>query len=270
MRYLVFEGGFLLISTAVVIRRILNGFFAFNRKICDKIEPLMPQTKVNLFDSYEKVVAHYMNSRPFQVVIDVGGGKKCPFAKYRNPVASPRILCIDVSAEEMQYNHDVDGKIVANLMHGLPFGDENVDLIVSRSVLEHLDNLSSFIVDAKRVLKKDGYLIHLFPSKFALFAIINQMLPAPLSRRLLYFFLPNTKGICGFPALYDKCYYSAMSRLLKSRGFTVVDIVTSYYQSRYFDFFAPAFLVSGLYEIMAEIANVKNLGAYLLVVAKKE
>ena len=78
-----------------------------------------------------------MNSRPNQIIVDVGGGKSCTFAQYRDPTQKARIIVGDVSQEELDYNIDVDEKKVANIARGLPFETEEVDLIVSRFVLEH-------------------------------------------------------------------------------------------------------------------------------------
>lgn len=77
-------------------------------------------------------------------------------------------------------------------------------------------------------------------------------------------------GICGFPAFYDKCYYSAIKQLLGKHGFEIIEIKLSYYQSRYFNFFFPLFLISVIYEILLMVMGVKDLCAYILVVARKK
>lgn len=100
-----------------------------------------------------------MNLKHNQIVVDVGGGKSCPFAKYKDPKMRTKIIAVDVSSEEMENNHDVDEKRVANIIQGLPFENEEVDLIVSRSALDH------FVINSKKVLKRNGYFIHLFPSR---------------------------------------------------------------------------------------------------------
>ena len=248
----------------------LRKFFAANRELCKKIEPYLPQAQTKIFDLYEKVVAQYMNSRAGQTVVDVGGGKSCAFAKYRDPAQKARIIAVDISEEELKHNTDVEEKKVANIEHGLPFGAEEVDLIVSRSVLEHLERLDDFVANSKQALKKGGYFIHLFPSKFAPFSLINQALPHTLSRRVLHFLIPESKGIGGFPTFYKYCYYSGINELLKKHDFEIVDIHLGYYQQEYFYFFAPLFLVNALYEALIQALGAKNLGAYLLVIARKK
>jgi hypothetical protein len=106
------------------------------------------------------------------------------------------------------------------------------------------------------------------PCKFALFAIINQLLPKKVSRYLLDKFTTNPERL-GFVAYYDKCYYSAFTSLLKSHGFKIIDMRLSYRSSGYFSFFVPIFILSAIYEFVVKTLNLKNLSSYLLVVAKK-
>jgi SAM-dependent methyltransferase len=248
---------------------MLRRFFDVNRRASVWVESRLPQARVDLFPLYETIVAKYMNARPGQLVADVGGGRSCPFAKDRLPELRTRIVAVDVSEEEIKHNHDVDETRVANIMERLPFAPGEVDMIVSRSVLEHLTDLESFVANSHTALKSGGYFIHLIPARYAPFAVINRALPAWFSKKVLYFFHPKVKGICGFPAFYDRCSHSAFTRVLDAQGFEVEDSIVSYYQSRYYDFFFPAYLLSALYEMVAKASGQKDLAAYLLIVARK-
>jgi SAM-dependent methyltransferase len=247
---------------------MLSAFFAANQKVADKVERYLPQAKTNIFELYVDVISGYLNTEPIQVVVDVGGGKSCPFAKHKDPTKT-KIIAVDLSEEELQYNRDVDEKRVADITKSLPFEMEEVDLIVSRSVLEHISDLENFVANSERVLRESGHFIHLFPSKFAPFALINQALPNSLARKILYFLRPDSKGILGFPAFYNRCYYSGIRRLVEEHNFEVVTIQLSYYQSSYFNFFLPLYLASALYEMVVRALGVKNLAAYVLLVARK-
>lgn len=246
---------------------MLRKFFTANKKVCSLIGPYLPQAQTNIFALYDKTVAHYMNTKVEQIIVDAGGGKDCTFAKYRDANCGTRIIAVDTSAEELVHNDDVDEKRVGDLTARLPFDSAEVDLIVSRSVLEHLEDLESFISDSERVLKSGGYSIHLLPSRFAPFVLINRALPHTLSRKVLYFFNPESKG--GYPAFYDNCYHSGIRRLLAKYGFEIVDERFSYYQSPYFRFFVPFFLVSALYEMVIWVLGARDLAAYVLIVARK-
>jgi len=248
---------------------MLRRFIDANRRLSRRIEPWLPQAREDLFGVYENVVARYMNERPHQLIADVGGGKSCPFARYRYAGSGTRIVAVDVAEDEIRENHDVDETRVADIMHELPFGDGEVDLVVSRSVLEHLTDLEAFVAAAHRVLKAGGYSIHLLPSRNAPFAAINRALPPRLSRRILYFLQPQVAGICGFPAFYDHCSDSALTKVFSRQGFEVVERRISYYQSRYFDFLVPLFVLSAAYEMLVRAVGARDLAAYVMIVARK-
>jgi hypothetical protein len=106
------------------------------------------------------------------------------------------------------------------------------------------------------------------PGRWAPFAVINRMLPHALSRRLLHFLHPDAIGIGGFPAFYDACSVGAITRVLESNGFVVDECRVSYYQSGYFTFFVPGYLLSAAYEIVLHAIDARSLAAYIIVIAR--
>lgn len=248
---------------------MLGRFLEANREASRYLEARLPQARVNTQTIYRETVAEYMNARPGQVVVDVGGGKSCSFADRRRPELGTKIIAVDVSAEELAVNEDADEKHVADVTGGLPLGDEEADLVVSHSVLEHLTSVRPFVADTRRVLKPGGYTIHRFPSKLAPFSVANRLLPRELSRRLLKALIPGSSGRLGFPAYYDRCTDHGMRRLLEEEGFEVVGSRVSYYQSDYFEFALPVYLVSALYELVVSALRLRPLAATVVVVARK-
>ncbi len=59
-------------------------------------------------------------------------------------------------------------KVIAPDPYRLPFPDEWFDVVVSTSVLEHVQNKPEVFKELKRVLRKGGVGLHLFPSKYYL------------------------------------------------------------------------------------------------------
>lgn len=249
---------------------MFKSFIQINKEVSLKIARLFPHTKVDPWGRYEKVVSEYMNSIPDCIVIDVGGGRKCPLAKRLQLGKKIKLIAVDISLEELKENRDVDNRVSIDVMDGLPFHDNSVDIITSRMLLEHLPDISIFVSEAKRVLKKGGYFINIFPSKFSPFAIINQLLPGSFSKRLLYAIYPESKGLGGFPSYYNKCYYSVFKPLLMRNNFKITGVSFGYYQSSYYSFFVPFFIVSMLYELLISSFEVKNLCDTLVFVAKKD
>ncbi len=256
-------------GTKSVIIRAANAFVALNRKASERLEASLPQV-LDIFTRYVEAVKDVINARPRNaVVVDIGGGTTCPLAHALKPDGNTILIALDISRDQLRRNIDFKGKLVADVVKSLPFGNGTIDLITSRSVLEHLGDVGDFVRHSSDVLKPGGYWIHVFPSKFAPFAVINQLLPKAWSRTLLGALFPSQKGICGFPALYNRCYYSAMVNLLHRNGFDRVDVVPSYYQSQYFSFCFPLFVCSAAYELLVRLLGLRNLAAYLLVVARK-
>jgi ubiquinone/menaquinone biosynthesis C-methylase UbiE len=250
-------------------RSVLSGFLAYNRVLSARIEPHLPHAKPKIGPLYTETVARYLASEGDQLVVDIGGGRKCHFARYKRSGANTRIIAVDISEEQLRQNRDVDDKILADATSSLPFDDAQVDLIASRFLLEHLRTIDGLVRESARVLKPGGYSIHAFPSKFAPYALINRALSDEFARRLLHFLRPNTKAGCGFPAYYDRCYYSAIEKLLRESGLEVIEARFSYYQSQYFKFLLPLYLTSVCYELLLRAVGAKNLCPYTVIVARK-
>jgi len=248
---------------------MLKKFITLNKTACKKLRDHLPQAKTNIFELYEKVVTEYLNLKRDQIIVDVGGGKYCPFAEHKDPTQNAKIITVDLSEEQVRENHDVDEKLIANIMRPLPFKDHRIDLVVSRAVLEHLEDLEAFLIESTRVLKANGYCIHAFSSKFAPFAIINQLLPRKLSKQLLLYVRPEVKDFAGFPAYYNKCFYSSIKSLFQKHGYEIVEIRLNYFQTSYFSFFVPFFVIMAIYEMLLQYIRARDLCAHILIVAKK-
>jgi SAM-dependent methyltransferase len=246
----------------------LQTFFELNRRASSHVGRRLPQARPNVQLLYEETVARYLNDRPGQLVADVGAGRTSHFARYRRDAAT-RIVAVDASEEELQHNETADEVRVADVVAELPFAAGEVDLLVTRSVLEHLRDVERFIHNSARVMRPGGHCIHLFPSKFAPFALINQALPNRLSARIVHFLRPGSENVLGFPTFYDRTYRSAVASMLEQAGFTVVEETTTYSQSSYFAFLLPLYLLSAAYELVVSRLGARDLGAYTLIVARR-
>jgi ubiquinone/menaquinone biosynthesis C-methylase UbiE len=253
---------------------MIKAFIQFNKRICLAVENYFPQSKndARFFNlEYERLIVDYARQmKEGGVIVDAGGGRSCPFA--RKKPSNFKITSVDISAEELEANIDVDDKKISDISRHLPFEDSEVDIIASKMVIEHLPQTEGFISESGRVLKAGGKLITVFPSRFAPFALISQSLPHKLSEGLVAAFHPEwvSGGRSGrFRTFYDKCYYSAFKSLLDSKGFRVEKEYITYAQSRYFDFFFPFYILSMTYELLVHTLRLKNLAAYLLIVAQK-
>jgi ubiquinone/menaquinone biosynthesis C-methylase UbiE len=249
---------------------MIQRFFSWNKRVCDAIYRHLSYANPHIFHVYEALVADRMNSRPGMVIVDIGSGKQCPFAKLRDPKLGPRIIGVDISDEELKFNTDVDEVRIADVTKEMPFSDATIDAIVSRSALEHFTDIEPFLKESHRVLRPGGTCIHLFPSKYASFAVVNRMLPHALSRRVLKFFWEESVGLCGFPAHYDHCSYRSMQAIFVKHGFEIVSARPFYYQAVYYRFFVPLYLLCVLYEFLASTLGITSQCSMVLIEAKKK
>ena len=207
-----------------------------NRRASKAIERRLPHAKT-LTTVYEHTVAQAMNANG-GLIVDIGGGRRCIFAKHRRGDA--KIVAVDISAEELAHNEDVDDRIVADATSHLPFASNSVDLVCSRSVVEHLEEVDGFLDEAHRVLKPGGLAVTLFPSKNAPYALVKRTLPHSFGRQLLYLLKPGSKQFLGFRTYYDQCTLRAMKQAFTRHGFEGRRVACSVLPSRLFRVPAPA------------------------------
>ena len=242
-------------------------FVRLNQRLSARARTKLVPRPEELDRRYLDRVTALMTERRPQVVVDIGGGRTCLFATARPE--GTRIVAVDVAADELALNHDVDETIVADASAGLPLPDESVDLIVSRVTLEHLPDVGRFVRETERVLKPGGWCVHLFAGRNAPYALANRVLPPALASRLIHLLVPGSEGRLGFRAYYDRCSPRAIDRLLRASGFEEVTLEVGYEQAFYFDFFLPLYVLAALYDAAVRRLDVRSLGALVLVSARK-
>ena len=77
------------------------------------------------------------------------------------------------------------------------------------------------------------------------------------------------EGNYGFPAFYNRCYFSAMQDLLRRNGFENAKFTLLYYQSTYFTFFFPLFVLMLFYDVLVSLFEVRNLASGIIVEAER-
>ena len=145
------------------------------------------------------------------LVYDVGGGGDCCYADAKEETGEFRIVGVDIEDVRIKENAKVDEFLVADITKEIPLPHGKIDMLTSSSVLEHLSDQTAFVKNARASLKDGGVMVHVFPSKFALFALLNQIISNRLARKILFFVYPNLKGANGFRTFYDKNILLALS-----------------------------------------------------------
>jgi ubiquinone/menaquinone biosynthesis C-methylase UbiE len=246
-----------------------NAFLDANRNACEAVAGFLPHTRVDVFERYSETVARKIAEHQGQLVVDVGAGHVCPYADRLPAHNLSRIVGVDLSLEKMEGNDVLEEKRVADVVaDGLPFADGEVDIVTSRSVLEHLSNVDRFVDESSRVLRRGGYSIHLLSGGRAHVALINRVVPEKLSRVALYTLHPTSRRAGGQPTVYDRCHYRALKDMFDRNCHDEIDIYSSF-GSDYLYFFFPFFLLESVYLITLRTLRLRDLAVSYLVVARR-
>jgi SAM-dependent methyltransferase len=244
---------------------LLRRFLDANSRLSARFDQ---RKDVQLYERYDADVAAAIRALPpGSLVVDLGGGRECSFARHVDRGQDLRVVAVDVSERELAENRDVHETRVADVAKELPFADHEVDLLVSRTLLEHVDDVQAAILNIARVLRPGAQTIHLLPCRYALFAIFGRVVPFPIARRILHLMLPGTRGVVEFDVVYDHAYPRALERMFARAGFHDVQTDCTWDQAGYAHAVFPVFLLVLAYQRLAEALRIRTLSAYVVVKA---
>jgi SAM-dependent methyltransferase len=205
--------------------------------------------------------------RPGIRILDLGAGAEPAIRLDARP---PRCLYIGMDrnlAELAKAPHgSYDETVVADATRFTPRLERGFDLIVSSHVLEHVRPLDGALENCYRYLRPRGALIAVFSGRFAAFAIVNRHIPRPLGEIVMERFLGRDPETI-FPALYDRTYYSALSRLLDK--WSRWQITPLYLGAGYFAFSGLLCKTYLAFENWAAQSGRPNLATYYILEAER-
>lgn len=249
---------------------MLNYFFKFNRQICNLFDAALPKsfTIDGYHDYSNKIVPRFLNKN--LVVYDIGGGKQPHFSSSEKERFNLTITGIDISKSELLQAPDgsYDSTFAVDITNYC--GTNDADLIICKALLEHVEDTHSAMLSLSSIVSENGNMLLFIPSRNALFARINLLLPENFKKNLLFFFFPKTRHSQGFKAYYDRCTPNAMSQLANDCGLEVLEL-KSYFQSSYFSFFFPLHFCWRLWLIFYRLlVGVNSAETFVMVLAKKK
>ena len=219
---------------------------------------------------FDELVADFSRDLPDKaIVVDLGGGRSCRYANRIPRDRGVRIVAVDISADELAANQDVDDCRVADVSLRLPFSDGEVDLLVSRALLEHVNGVPQAVSEMGRVLRQGGTALHFVPCRNSLFGLAARLLPFGSLKRLLHFIRPETRGVVEFDVHYDSCVPGTMRKLFLASGFEDVEVNVCWSQSGYFLPIFPLYLPVAVYQWLAKALRLEPLAAYMIVRATR-
>lgn len=177
------------------------------------------------------------------LVYDVGGGSRPFITVHDKNRLGLTVVGFDIDPAELGAAPLglYDRTVVADLCDFE--GVSEADVTICQATLEHVKDTSAAVRALASTIKPGGRIYIFAPSRNALFARLNRILPERLKRKLLFFFFPEkAKGHDGFKAYYDRCSPSEIEQLAVANDL-VVEERFLFWTSSYFFVFTPAFLV---------------------------
>lgn len=217
-------------------------------------------------DFKRRIVPNYL--RPNLIVYDVGGGARPCIDLETKRRLNLTIVGVDVDDEEFAkapigvYDKIVVSDIAACALEGV------ADLVICKSTLEHVSNTEAALAAMGRILRPGGTLLVFVPSRNALFARLNLVLPENVKNRLLSTFFGQKAEHLGFPAKYDRCTPRDFRRFLSSQNLEVEQLNT-YYISSYFSVVFPLYVLWRLWIVAYRALAREQAAETFAVIARK-
>lgn len=249
-----------------MFRKIVNSQIFLSRAL-DKLLPRHYRIDGNS-DFRDDLAGKYIRNN--YVIYDVGGGKTPFFPPGEKAARKLTVIGLDIDPAELAAGPPgaYDEVICADISRFQGQGD--ADLAICRALLEHVRDTREALAALGSILKPGGRILLFVPSRNALFARINLLLPEGLKRKILFSFFPQARTTAGFPSFYDQCTPRDFSALAARCGLEVEE-KRLYFFSGYFSFCFPFFFLWRLWVLGFHlVAGEQAAESFAMVLRKQE
>jgi SAM-dependent methyltransferase len=174
---------------------------------------------------------------------------------------------VGVDQEEV-FKEGLEVQLVAGDLENLPFCDNTFDLIVSRSVCEHLEHPLAVFRELKRILRPQGEIILYTPNKFYYSSLAAHVIP-PRLRHWLLVQMFGQQAYEVFPAHYRANTRGSLKRLSREAGLELEQVTAIRAYPWYFLFSTLLFRLGILYDRLITRFRLDFLQSGFLVVLRK-
>lgn len=247
-----------------MLRALINSQVWLSRQF-DRLLPMSFRIDGNQ-EFVDSLVPGYLH--PGLLVYDVGGGKHPCIRTEIKDRLNLRVIGLDIDRNELMQAPagDYEQTVAADITEYRGKGD--ADLVICRALLEHVRNVSSAFAALASIPKVGGKVLIFVPSRNALFARLNLILPQNLKKAILHSVFPNSRGQGGFPSFYDRCTPRDFEGLARQNGFEVHES-RFYFRSSYFSCFFPIYVIWRLWIIgFRLIAQNQGAETFSLVLSR--
>jgi len=212
---------------------------------------------------YRELILKYL--QPGQRVLDAGCGRYLTFSKELSAVG--QVVGIDLESVLETDNRSAPFGVRGDLSR-LPFPSNYFDMVISRSVVEHLEDPPEVFREFCRVLRLGGKVVIITPNKYDYVSIVAALTPYWLHRALVSRIFPVSEEDV-FPTLYRANTISSIRKALCSAGFAERELETINHYPAYLMFSPMLFRLGVLYERLTSLKALAGLRGSILCVFEK-
>lgn len=215
------------------------------------------------YQTFERLVEATL--RPQDTLLDAGCGFTAPvLAKFRGK--AKRLIGIDV----VPFDTRIDGiELYQRDLSATGLADESVDVVMCRSVMEHISDPATVYREMCRILRPGGVLIFLTGNLWDYSAVIAQCVP----NRLHPWIVARTEGRKErdvFPVEYKTNSRSQIEKLCAASGLRIDSFLYLGQYPSYFMFNGALFLLATAYEkLISHFHSLRFLRGWILVALRK-
>lgn len=212
---------------------------------------------------YRELIERHL--RPGARLLDAGCGRYLRFCREFAGIA-------DVVGVDLERSFETDNRhrpfAVRADIGRLPFASDYFDMVISRSVVEHLEDPPRVFREFFRVLRPGGKVIIVTPNKYDYVSVIAAVTPYSLHRALVsrIFAVPEDDV---FPTLYRANTMSALRKELTAAGLVEREMDTINHYPAYLMFSPVLFRLGVLYERLTSLRLLRSLRGSILCVFEK-
>lgn len=202
---------------------------------------------------------------PNMVLLDAGCGRTAPvltkfIGKAKQLIGIELVDFVDVPSGIDTFNADLSN---------LPLEDGSVDLVISRSVFEHLTNPVAVYDELFRVLRPGGYVLFLTANMWDYATLIAKIVPNKFHAKIV----KRVEGRAEedtFPTAYKTNTRKDVDTLARNSGFAVESFLYLSQYPNYLMFNGLLFFIGTIYEkLISKINSLRFLRGWILVTLRK-
>ena len=215
-------------------------------------------------ERYRELIHQYLV--PGQPLLDAGCGCYMKSCKDLSSVA--RVVGIDLETALESDNQSAPFGVCGDLDR-LPFPSDYFDMVISRSVVEHLENPAVVFRELHRVLRPGGKVVLCTPNKYDYVSVVAAITPHWFHQFLVSKIFPVSKQDV-FPTFYRANTLSSIRRALNSAGLVERELGTINHYPAYLMFSPVLFRLGVLYERLTSMDLFRSLRGSILCVFEKQ